>query len=123
MKRAVFISVLSLLGLQSPGNLSSGYTYLTSIIHCDALCVTSKVISTIKLSGPDRPNGVQYIVSPLNSKHQNMPVASVKTPVTLLPKEPTIKSGSRSIGPTRRKTKRSKHFLFNSFNNDIKVPP
>ncbi len=123
MKRAVFILILSLWGLQSPGNLSPGYTYLTSVTHCDALCVAPKGISDIKLSTPDWFNKDQYIFSPLNGKHQNLPITSVKTPVILLPQALNIKLVSRPLSLSRRRTNRYKPFLFNHFNNDIKVPP
>jgi hypothetical protein len=47
MKRAVFISILSLLGIHSWGRLSAEYIYLTSVTHCNALCVSSKDILLI----------------------------------------------------------------------------
>jgi hypothetical protein len=123
MKRSVFISVLSLLGFQSPGNLSPGYTNLTSITPYDVLCVNSKINSNIKLSVPDKFKFKdQYIISPLQSKHQKLPIASIKTSAILLTEAPNIKLSSRSFSQSRRKTK-YKPFLLNRFNNDIKVPP
>jgi hypothetical protein len=124
MKRSVLISVLSLLGLQSPGNLTPRYTYLTSISNCDALCVNTKGTSNIKLSVPDKFKFKdQYILSPLQSKHQKLPFASVNTSVILLPEALDIKLASRSLSHSRRKTNRYKPFFSNRFNNDIKVPP
>lgn len=124
MKRAVFISVLSLLSLQSPGNLTPEYTYLKSIASCDALCISPKVISNIKLYTPGRfKYKNQYVISPLNSKHQNLPVASVNASVILLPEEPDLKLTSLSFLRNRKKDGKYKSFLLNRFKNDIKVPP
>ncbi|MGZ3749738.1 MAG: hypothetical protein ACXVAU_00585 [Mucilaginibacter sp.] len=124
MKRSVLISIFCLWGLQSPGNLSPGYTYLTSIAPCDALCINPKGISNVKLSCFDKFKlKDQYALSPLQSKHQKLPVASINTSVVLLTEAQTGSLSSRSLSHSRRKTNKYKTFLLNCFNNDIKVPP
>lgn len=123
MKRSVFISVLSLLGLQLLGNLSSGYTYLTNITPCDTLFVNQKPNSNAKLSVRDKFRFKdQNILSPLQSKHQEFPVASITNSVILLSEALTINLASRYLS-YRIKTNKYKPFLINQFNNDIKVPP
>jgi len=124
MKRSVLISILSLLYLQSPSNLSPGYTCLSSITPCDALYLNPKRTSNIKLSYFDKFKlKDQYALSPLLSKHQKLSVASINTLVILLPEAQTIKLSSRSLSHGGRKTNKYKPFLLNRFNNDIKVPP
>jgi hypothetical protein len=118
------MSVLTLLGLQSPGSLSPEYTYLTSIIPCDALFVNQKGISNIKLSYPDKFKFKdQYALSPLQRKHQKLLIASLNTSVILLTEAPTIKLSSRSLSQSRRKANKYKTLLLNRFNNDSKAPP
>lgn len=124
MKRSVLISVFALSCLQSPGNLSPGYTYFTSITPCDALCLNQKEISTIK---PSFHDGFKfkdhYILSPLQSKHQKLPIASINTSVILLTEALTLQLSSRSLSKCIRRTNSYKALLLNRFNNDIKVPP
>lgn len=121
MKRSVFILVLSLLGLQSPGSLSPEYTYLTGVIPCDALYVNSSSFSNAKLSIPDKFNFKdQYIINPLG-KHQKLPVASINNLV--LPEAPTIELASRYFSHRRSKANKYKLLVLNRLNNDIKVPP
>lgn len=124
MKRSVLISVFALLGFQSPGNLNPGYTYLTSVTPCDALRVNQKETSTYKPSFPDRFKlKDQYILSPLQSKHRKLPIASINTSAILLTEAQTTQLPSRPLSHDRRKTNKYKAHLLNPFNNDIKVPP
>jgi len=124
MKRSVLISVLALLGLQSPGNLNHRNKHLINITPCEALCVTLKSYSSIKLSVPDKfKSKYQHALSPLQSKHQKLPTASINTSVILLTEAPTIKLFSRSLSLSRRKNNKHKTLLLNRFYNDIKVPP
>lgn len=124
MKRSVFILVFALWVFQSSGNLSPGYTYFTNITPCDALCVIQKEISTIKPSFPDRFKlKNQYALSPLQSKDQKLPIASIKTSAILLTEAQTTRLSSRSLSHSRRKSKKYKPTLLNRFNNAIKVPP
>jgi hypothetical protein len=124
MKRAVFISILSLLGLQSSGNLSPEYTCLTGISPCDLLRVNPKEISTIELSLHDKFRSKdQYTLSPLKSRHQKSAIASLNTSVILLPEALTIKLSSRSLSHHRGKNKKHKALLGDRFSADIKVPP
>lgn len=123
MKRSVFLLVFVLLGFKSPG-LSPGYTYLTSITPCDALCVNQKEISTIKPSFPDRFKlKDQYALSPLKSNGQELPIASIKTSAILLTEAQTARLSSRSLSHSRRKSKKHKPTLLNRFNNAKKAPP
>lgn len=124
MKRSVLISILSLLALHSLSNLIIGYTYLTSITPCDALCINPKKNSNIKLSCFDKLKFKdQDALSPLQSERQKLPNASINTSAVLLTEAQTIKLSSRSPSYSRRKTNNSRARLLNSFNNDIKVPP
>jgi hypothetical protein len=119
MKRAVFISVLCLFGVQSPSNSNP---YFTSVTHCNVLCVP-KGISNTKLSTSGRSKYKdQDPLGPLNSKYQNLPIASIKASATLLPEEPPIKLALRLLHK-RRKTGKYTLSLSSHFNNDISVPP
>ncbi len=112
------------MGLTSQGGLTPRSTYLTSITPCDALSVNPERASNIKPSCVDRFSPKDYyILSPLQSERQKLPIAPINTSAILLTEAQTIKLSSRSLSHSRRKTNKQKALLLNRINADIKVPP